>query len=250
MCCPWKDPKHGCGNADCCHYGGGIPNCTRPDKQQGSEAVHPLPPKGGINGARSIPLSPAETLHHKLLDYRITIELRVFTETFLQEVPQDFWTAPASSSGKHHPSFTLGTGGLLRHTMLVMYLANEFSTLFQLNDNDRQLAVVAACLHDTYKGGYTQPWGHTVKDHANLAAVALYEAGLETGLEEDVLQIARAVECHMALWSNEVPIRIRDMDPISQVVAIADYTAARKMIDELEDTFGDSWSLVDWVLGD
>ena len=33
-----------------------------------------------------------------------------------------FFTIPASSSGKFHPSFSLGEGGLVRHTKCMVYM--------------------------------------------------------------------------------------------------------------------------------
>lgn len=41
---------------------------------------------------------------------------RKFVQTMLPAVPPYFYTVPASSTGKYHPRYTLGSGGLLRHT--------------------------------------------------------------------------------------------------------------------------------------
>ena len=37
------------------------------------------------------------------------------TEIILDLLPDYFYTMPASTSGKYHPHFSLGDGGLVRH---------------------------------------------------------------------------------------------------------------------------------------
>ena len=36
--------------------------------------------------------------------------------TMIELLPDYFFEVPASSTGKYHPSYSLGEGGLLRHT--------------------------------------------------------------------------------------------------------------------------------------
>ena len=43
-------------------------------------------------------------------------------------IPDYFFSVPASSTGKYHPSFSLGEGGLVRHTKFAVRIAYE---LFQ-----------------------------------------------------------------------------------------------------------------------
>ena len=42
-----------------------------------------------------------------------------FATYCVNNLPAYFFTVPASSSGKYHPSYALGDGGLVRHTKAV-----------------------------------------------------------------------------------------------------------------------------------
>lgn len=44
------------------------------------------------------------------------VDLRKLVELSLQSAPDYFFTIPASSTGKYHPQYALGEGGLVRHT--------------------------------------------------------------------------------------------------------------------------------------
>ena len=59
--------------------------------------------------------------NHKFLnDIKVIISL----------LPDYFFEVPASSTGKYHPSFSLGDGGLVRHTKVAVRIAVEL-----LNNN-------------------------------------------------------------------------------------------------------------------
>ena len=58
-------------------------------------------------------------------------------KTLINLIPDYFFEVPASSTGKYHPKFSLGDGGLLRHTKAAVKIAYEL-----LND---------PCIGDKYK---------------------------------------------------------------------------------------------------
>ena len=51
--------------------------------------------------------------------------VREYTQRVLERVNDKFFHAPASSSGKYHPKYTLGDGGLYRHTCAAIKIANS-----------------------------------------------------------------------------------------------------------------------------
>ena len=54
------------------------------------------------------------------------LENRSATVAFLETVePEYFWYVPASSTGKYHPDFAQGEGGLIRHTKAAVCVAQE-----------------------------------------------------------------------------------------------------------------------------
>lgn len=55
--------------------------------------------------------------------------IRDFASICIQFVPKYFFEIPASSSGKYHPSYALGEGGLVRHTKAAIAIAQEFLKL-------------------------------------------------------------------------------------------------------------------------
>ena len=60
------------------------------------------------------------------LNLIVNEELRMAVKAYLEEeTPDYFWTDGASSSGKYHPSFSQGVGGLVRHTKAVVMFAEE-----------------------------------------------------------------------------------------------------------------------------
>ena len=56
-------------------------------------------------------------------------EVREFVIKFLHNVPEYFWTVPASSSGKYHPQYALGEGGLARHVKATVKIALSLLSL-------------------------------------------------------------------------------------------------------------------------
>jgi hypothetical protein len=48
-----------------------------------------------------------------------------------------FFTIPASSTGKNHPPFSLGEGGLVRHTKCVVYMVECLCESFNIDEYKR-----------------------------------------------------------------------------------------------------------------
>lgn len=144
-------------------------------------------------------------------------ELRDYTRNFLEtETPEYFKEIPASSTGKYHPKYALGKGGLIRHTIAAVYFGYEISKLEYLcfTQADRDKILCALFLHDTFKQGDGTAAGNTVADHAKIAADKVapkdgYIAGLMLS--------------HMGQWGYNKPGGLKQF-----VVHLADYLASRK----------------------
>ena len=59
------------------------------------------------------------------LDNMKSTRIRKSAETFIEMLPDYFFTTAASSTGKYHPAFASGDGGLVRHTKVACYILNE-----------------------------------------------------------------------------------------------------------------------------
>ena len=61
-------------------------------------------------------------------------------------VPKYFWEIGASSSGKYHPQFSQGEGGLVRHTKAVVMFAEELlrmSSYMYMSDEHKDYIIMA-----------------------------------------------------------------------------------------------------------
>ena len=58
-----------------------------------------------------------------------------------------FFDIPASSTGKYHPDFSLGNGGLVRHTKVAVRIAYELlgnnTVGMKFSDTDKDLIIMA-----------------------------------------------------------------------------------------------------------
>ncbi len=61
----------------------------------------------------------------KEIDWIHSQAVREFAKYCVNNLPEYFFTVPASSSGKYHPSYALGDGGLVRHTKAAVTIAHE-----------------------------------------------------------------------------------------------------------------------------
>lgn len=160
-------------------------------------------------------------------------ELRnAVTEYMTTAVPAYFFEIGASSSGKYHPKFSQGKGGLVRHTKAVVMVLDE---LMKLSSNAympeayKDYAYAAAIMHDTCKYGMGSEMDkNQYADHAANAATNWETFCAEAGLTFSPF-IGMAIRSHMGQWTTN-----REEKPftnIDRVVHMADYIASRSFID-------------------
>ena len=144
-------------------------------------------------------------------------------------VPAYFWTDGASSSGKYHPAFSQGVGGLVRHTKAVVMFAEELlrmSSYMYMKEHWKDYVIIACILHDTAKyGTQDEPSKDEYRDHATNAAKAFNEYCDEEAPE----LLLNAIAAHMGQWSTDKDDR--PQTPIDRCVHMADYMASRSFID-------------------
>lgn len=144
-----------------------------------------------------------------------------------------FYEVGASASGKFHPKFSQGIGGLVRHTKAVVMFAEELlkmSSYAYMKDIYKDYVIAACIIHDTAKYGFTGEMDKTVyKDHAENAA-KLFESWCLTECDYVPSELMlNAVKAHMGQWSTN-----REDKPFTSIdrcVHMADYMASRSFID-------------------
>lgn len=155
-------------------------------------------------------------------------EVRDFVLDFLdKKVPDYFARVAASATGKYHPEYALGYGGLIRHSLAVTAVAASIVNLeyLQFNRMDKDLIIAACILHDSFKQGLTES-GNTIRTHPNVAAREIAKHGKETGHEHIANIIAALVLAHMGEWGNQKPGNKGQF-----IVHLADFIASRKFIE-------------------
>ena len=167
-------------------------------------------------------------------------DLRMLATEIIAGADDYFFTIPASSSGKFHPPFSLGEGGLVRHTKCVVYMVKCLCESFNVDEYKRDMLIVAALAHDIKKQGDTpNGLGYTVHEHPLLAAqyvCDVYFASDITILEGVVGIIVDLISSHMGKWGVD-PKFIGDKTPLpmpesdcAKILQAADYLASRKEI--------------------
>ena len=159
-------------------------------------------------------------------------DLQGFVEHYMNEwCPNYFWEIGASSSGRYHPSFSQGVGGLVRHTKAVVMFAEELlrmSSYMYMSDEHKDYVIAACILHDTCKYGQVVYNKDDYKDHAVNAASLVCDAWYDYfGVYPSEFFLS-AIKCHMGQWSER---ENRPFTNIDRCVHMADYMASRSFID-------------------
>ena len=143
---------------------------------------------------------------------------RAFVEQALQLANPEFFHIPASSSGKYHPAFAQGEGGLVRHTKAALILADELFPLYNFSDLEKNRIRAALILHDIEKPH---------KEHPILVKKTLKPlAGKWPKTYKSVIGL---IESHMGQWNLDgvLPTPVTEAQ---RFVHLCDYLASRKVI--------------------
>ena len=121
------------------------------------------------------------------LNYINDTRIRESAKILLEGLPEYFYTIPASSTGKYHPDFASGEGGLVRHTKVAVRMAYElyqitpYDKLFTQHEKD--IMIVALLIHDGLKKGNPEE-KYTCFDHPILAAKYAEDMQSKTSLTD------------------------------------------------------------------
>ena len=163
-------------------------------------------------------------------------DIKNFAIKLLNDLPDYIWHVGASSTGKYHPKYSLGDGGLMRHQVAVVRFLNFLLELEQygsgITSREKDLMRTAALIHDGRKSGTQEEYDkskYTKFDHPILMANVIRSMeGLDTG-ERDF--IAHCIESHMGQWCLDKKTKFelpKPMDEYQKLVHLADYLASRK----------------------
>lgn len=166
-----------------------------------------------------------------------------FTIEILSILPSYFWTIPASTSGKYHPEYALGEGGLIRHTKAAVHIAKA---LFELHDFDqytKDLIISAIILHDGCKCGFPKEGEEpqTQFDHPDLIGQLILEHAAKNKWNYSRLfaayEVFNLTASHMGKWNkrdlgnNQIYELDLPFTEAQKFVHECDYLASRKFIE-------------------
>ena len=166
-------------------------------------------------------------------------DLRSFVRWFFDvHVGEWFWLSGASSSGKYHPQFTKGEGGLVRHTRAVVMVCEELlrmSSYAYMKAEYKDYAIMACLLHDTRKYGSGDAEDkECYAQHGRLAAEDVAAAWEEFFRDEYDFRaypefLLMAIRSHMGQWVEDK--EDRPFTNIDRLVHLSDYIASRPFWD-------------------
>ena len=154
-------------------------------------------------------------------------------------LPEYFFEIPASSTGKYHPDFAQGEGGLVRHTKVAVRIAYELlnnnTVGAKFTDKDKDLIIMALILHDGLKSGIDHE-KYTRFDHPLLVSQLIQKHADELSMDiDDIRKMCSMIESHMGEWNydkyakKEVLPKPRTAE--QRFVHMCDALASKKFLD-------------------
>ena len=165
-------------------------------------------------------------------------DIREFAKVLVEGLPNYIWEVGASSTGKYHPAYSLGVGGLMRHQIAVVRFLNYFFDLEQYNtkftSREMDLMKVAGLIHDGRKSGEQIDYERskfTKFDHPIQMANVIRSYEGQYLNHEELEFIAHCIESHMGSWNTDRKSKAvlpKPIDDYQRFVHLADYLASRK----------------------
>lgn len=170
--------------------------------------------------------------------------LRNLASKLISELPDYFFHVAASSTGKYHPDYAQGEGGLVRHTKAAVRIAKELTRLEMYSNiaTYTDYIIIALMLHDGWKHGPMNDDGSyfkwTKQDHPKVCYDWLNELANKSSneTEANVLRyISSLVLTHMGQWTLDYNTGA-NFAPKPQTqeqcfVHLCDYLASRKCLE-------------------
>ena len=142
---------------------------------------------------------------------------RITTEAFNNVAPRFFHEA-ASTSGKYHPIFSLGDGGLVRHVLAAAHFCERFLVAApQLSQYEKDIALAAVLLHDSCKCGVEFESSYTVFEHPILVCQLFTPHTVED--RDTWKDICSLIASHMGCWNKPTKRDITNRLRLDEIIA-------------------------------
>ena len=155
----------------------------------------------------------------------------------INKLPDYFFIVPASSTGKYHPMYAIGEGGLLRHTKAAVRIAYELLNDPAIGDkytsDEQDLMLMGLLLHDGLKLGKEES-KYTKFDHPILMANYIEEEKDNLELTDSERKLVMdVIKTHMGPWTTDYDgneVLEKPKTKYQNFVHMCDYLASRKCI--------------------
>ena len=176
-------------------------------------------------------------LFEKELSYIKDSSLRDSLLKIINNLPEYFFVEPASSTGKYHPEYALGKGGLLRHSKAAMRIGYELlsdpAIGSKYTDHEKDLMLMGILVHDGLKLGIKKE-KYTRFDHPILMANYVIDNKELFGLKDiDASFIADVIKTHMGPWTTDYngnEVLEKPVTKYQNFVHMCDYLASKKCL--------------------
>lgn len=153
-------------------------------------------------------------------------------------LPEYFFEIEASSTGKYHPKYALGKGGLVRHTKAAVRIAYDLLGDACIGDkytqDEKDLMIMALILHDGVKSGVPKE-RYTRFDHPIMMGQMIMDNEENMELEmEEIEFLDDVIKTHMGPWTsdyNGVEVLERPKTKYQNFVHMCDFLASRKALE-------------------
>ena len=149
-------------------------------------------------------------------------------EKLVELLPDYFFKVAASSTGKYHPLFSLGDGGLVRHTKTAIRIGHKFTS------DEKDLLIISIMVHDGLKHGRVEE-KYTRFDHPILIGEYIKENKDKLTLtDEEIDFIVRVTASHMGEWNTNSYSNVvlpLPKDKFQRFVHMCDFLSSRKFLD-------------------
>lgn len=165
--------------------------------------------------------------------------IKYFTIDAINFLPDYFFKIPASSTGKYHPNYALGEGGLIRHTKAAVNIAycmfSNTTITSNFTDIQKDYIISALILHDGLKKGF--PEQEFVIDNHAIAICDYLQDKFKVGFDiynPIIESVFPLIKSHMGQWNTTRNGIIHSPLPNSgsaRFVHMCDYLASKKFIE-------------------
>lgn len=178
-----------------------------------------------------------EDVYKKELEYIKSEKIRNSALVMIKLLPEYIFHEAAASTGKYHPKYALGEGGLVRHVKAAVRIGYELLADPCIGDKytntEKDLMIMGLILHDGLKRGLTEE-RYTRFDHPLLMSNYLKENKDKLELSDEELDlVCSVIETHMGPWTTDYQgneVLQRPKTKYQNFVHMCDYLASRKAL--------------------